>query len=416
MATVDLTRIGSNIAALNALNSLKTVNNDLALHQQRLSTGKQINSAGDNPADLTLSTELNVQDKSLQQANSNISDAQNLLSTAEGGLDSINSILSDMRVKAQQAASDTLDTTQRQAIDGQLQQYSAEIDNITQQTAWNGQTLLSGAPTFNFQSGANESSSNVTSWTLGQGFAASTTGNAGLALATVSTVATAAFTANVGMTLTGATAATTTIATGGVELGTGSYTVELNIGSAGATNATADSTISLLDSNGHAVTLYQGTGSTTATTALSFAYQQGGTLVTLGNGLVLTLGTINASTQTSGTASFAQAGTYTTGLAGTNGSYNNANATAFMTTIDTAIATVSAALANIGAMEDRLTYGSNDLTATDTNVQSSYNQIMNADMASEQVAVTKDTILQSTATSMLASANSAPQAILKLFQ
>jgi flagellin len=427
MATVDLSRIGTNIGALNALNALNTVNADLAMHQERLSTGKQINSAGDDPADLTLATQFNVQDQSLQQANSNIGDAQNLLSTAEGGLDSINSILADMRTKTEQAASGTLSSTDIAAIDGQLQQYSAEIDNIAAQTQWNGSSLLTQntgvTPSYTFQTGANEASSNQTVWTLGQGFTASGTaaGGVGLGLATLSTVSTASVV--LGYTGVVATAATANVNTTAnvPELASGTYTVELSIGTASSGNAVADSTITLLDSNGNDVPIYSGSNQTMET-SFSFAYSGGAgasaTTVTLGDGMSLTLSTTMAAhTPETAEVKYQQANTYTTALGGAGGgAYTNANATAYMATIDTAIKSVSAALANIGAMEDRLNYKSTNLTSMDTNVQSSYSSLMNADMAAEQVAVTKDQILQSTATSMLASANSAPQSILKLFQ
>ena len=45
MSNVDVTRVAGNIGALNALNSLSYVNNQLALHQTRLATGKRINYA-----------------------------------------------------------------------------------------------------------------------------------------------------------------------------------------------------------------------------------------------------------------------------------------------------------------------------------------------------------------------------------
>ena len=50
MATVDFTRINTNIAALNSLNTLREVNKNLAIAQTRLATGRRINEAADDPA------------------------------------------------------------------------------------------------------------------------------------------------------------------------------------------------------------------------------------------------------------------------------------------------------------------------------------------------------------------------------
>ena len=58
MANVDVTRIASNVGALNSLNSLQNINAKLAMHQTRLSTGKRINSAADDPAGLTIATKM----------------------------------------------------------------------------------------------------------------------------------------------------------------------------------------------------------------------------------------------------------------------------------------------------------------------------------------------------------------------
>ncbi|HQV62810.1 MAG TPA: flagellin, partial [Anaerolineales bacterium] len=83
MANVDVTRIASNIGALNALNSLQSINAKLALHQTRLSTGKRINSAMDDPAGLTIATKMLARSEGLRASMDNISDAKNMLSVAE---------------------------------------------------------------------------------------------------------------------------------------------------------------------------------------------------------------------------------------------------------------------------------------------------------------------------------------------
>ncbi|MFH1485421.1 MAG: flagellin protein, partial [Chloroflexota bacterium] len=52
----DVSRIATNIAGLNALNALRSINNQLGVHQLRLATGKRINDAADDPAGLTIGT------------------------------------------------------------------------------------------------------------------------------------------------------------------------------------------------------------------------------------------------------------------------------------------------------------------------------------------------------------------------
>ncbi|HVN54758.1 MAG TPA: hypothetical protein VMT46_10545, partial [Anaerolineaceae bacterium] len=97
MTNVDVTRIAGNIGALNALNSLTLINNELAIHQTRLATGKAINTAADDPAGMSMATTFDVRRQSMQTVLGAIGDAKNLLSTAEGGLSKIQDILVKMR-------------------------------------------------------------------------------------------------------------------------------------------------------------------------------------------------------------------------------------------------------------------------------------------------------------------------------
>ena len=163
MAQVDFTRIASNIGALNALNSLRNVNNKLAMHQERLATGKRINSAADDPAGMTIAAKLNARSEGMKTALSNIGDAKNLLSVAESGLSKINGILTKMRNLAQQGISDTLGDDERTAIHTQLEEYESQIDDTISQTTWNGVDLISQGNAMTFQTGAN--SGDTTSFT-----------------------------------------------------------------------------------------------------------------------------------------------------------------------------------------------------------------------------------------------------------
>ena len=165
MANVDVTRIASNIGALNALNSLQGINAKLALHQTRLSTGKRINSAMDDPAGLTIATKMLARSEGLRASMDNISDAKNMLSVAEGGLSKMTDIMIQMRTKAEQAASDTLGSSERATIQTQLSAYAQQIQDLVDETKWNGVKLLDNSTgTKTFQTGVDEGE--TTTWTL----------------------------------------------------------------------------------------------------------------------------------------------------------------------------------------------------------------------------------------------------------
>jgi flagellin len=93
-----------------------------------------------------------------------------------------------------------------------------------------------------------------------------------------------------------------------------------------------------------------------------------------------------------------------------------ASATAAITSLDTAIASVSSNLQTVGSLVSRMTYREETLTTAKVNTEAAYNRIMNADMAYEQLEATKMQILQQTSTAMLSQANQAPQGILSLFR
>ncbi len=409
MATADLTRINTNIAALNTLNALRDVNRNLAMHQARLSTGRRINEAADDPAGLTLATKFQVRSESLQRAADNIGDAKNLLSVAEGGLKKINEILSKMRVKAEQAASETLGTAERNAIAQDLGQYAREIDDIVNQTTWNGQKLLDGTADFDFQTSADYDK--YTTWSLGQSHDVQGTGTSGLGdLATVTGTSTAAEGTDTGNVIDAVTGGQATFS-GLAELSSGTYTVKLVIGT--TDGSVADSYIQLVDSSGNPLIVdADGSGGGLLDNKLTFAYNASGTVdVNFGNGLMITLEAgLTSGAQTDATVTYTKSGTYSVTLA------DGAAARAYMDTVDQAIATVSSSLSNIGAIMDRLTFKEDALAIGKVNTDAAFNRIMNADMAAEQLEAVKMQILQQTATAMLAQANAQPQAILQLFR
>ncbi|HWQ60966.1 MAG TPA: flagellin, partial [Negativicutes bacterium] len=90
-----------------------------------------------------------------------------------------------------------------------------------------------------------------------------------------------------------------------------------------------------------------------------------------------------------------------------------ANSVAF---ISNAIQAVSDARSKLGAVQNRLEHTVNNLGTTSENLQAAESRIRDVDMAKEMMNFTKLSILQQSATAMLAQANQQPQGVLQLLK
>jgi len=148
--------INTNILSLNAQRNLNQSQNTLATSLERLSTGLRINSAKDDAAGLAIAERFTTQIRGLNQAVRNASDGISLSQTAESALGEVTNNLQRIRELAIQASNATNSSSDRAALDNEVQQRLAEIDRIAQQTSFNGSKLLDGSfGTAQFQVGAN---------------------------------------------------------------------------------------------------------------------------------------------------------------------------------------------------------------------------------------------------------------------
>lgn len=148
--------INTNIASLNAQRNLNTSQGEANQALERLSSGLRINSAKDDAAGLAISTRFEAQISGLNMAQRNANDGISLAQTAEGALDEVTNNLQRIRELAVQSANATNSTSDRQALNQEVQQRIAEINRIASQTSFNGLKVLDG--TFGeqtFQVGAN---------------------------------------------------------------------------------------------------------------------------------------------------------------------------------------------------------------------------------------------------------------------
>lgn len=148
--------INTNIASLNAQRNLNMSQTALNVSLQRLSSGLRINSAKDDAAGLAIAQRFTTQILGLNQASRNANDGISLSQTAEGSLGEVTNNLQRIRELAVQSANSTNSSSDRAALDQEVQQRLAEIDRIAAQTSFNGQKILDGSfGTAAFQVGAN---------------------------------------------------------------------------------------------------------------------------------------------------------------------------------------------------------------------------------------------------------------------
>jgi flagellin len=193
--------INTNVMSLNAQRNLAASQTSLATAMQRLSSGLRINSAKDDAAGLAISERFTTQIRGLNQAARNANDGISLSQTAEGALGTMTDNLQRIRELAVQSANSTNSTSDRAALDQEVQQRLAEIQRIASQTSFNGQKILDGTfGTASFQVGANVGETislnlSTSMKTSSIGKVATSTGSAAVAVAAGTAQTSGAFTA-----------------------------------------------------------------------------------------------------------------------------------------------------------------------------------------------------------------------------
>lgn len=150
-----MTVIGTNVAAIKATNANNRASTALSNSIERLSTGKRINSARDDAAGLSISASFTAQIRGRAQAIRNASDGIALLQTADGAASELANLYQRARELAVQGASGTYSDADRANLFAEVTQISAQVDEIWQQTTFNGVSILAqAAPTVDIQTGS----------------------------------------------------------------------------------------------------------------------------------------------------------------------------------------------------------------------------------------------------------------------
>jgi flagellin len=138
--------IVTNVASLIAQNALANSQSSLNTSLQRLSTGLRINSGADDPAGLIASQDLQSEVTGIQQAVNNSSQATNVISTADGALTEVSSLLNNIDgLVVESANSGALSPQEIQANQLQIDSDVQSITRIAGTTSFAGLNLLDGS-------------------------------------------------------------------------------------------------------------------------------------------------------------------------------------------------------------------------------------------------------------------------------
>jgi flagellin len=136
--------LNTNSSSLNALSQLQRSREGLNESLNRIATGRRINSASDDPSGMIIADALNAQARGMGQAIRNASDAVSIVQTADGALGQSAGIINGIRENAVRAVNGSHSAESRAAIQAEIGRSLSALDDIAQNTSFNGQKLLSG--------------------------------------------------------------------------------------------------------------------------------------------------------------------------------------------------------------------------------------------------------------------------------
>ena len=382
--------INTNVSALVTQNAIAKNDRAMTNAMEQLSTGKRINSASDDAAGLAISSRMTAQIDGLNQAVRNGNDAVSLIQTADGSLIQVTDMLQRMRTLAVQAASDTNTPDDRTALNQEFTLLRTEINRIGNNTQWNGENVLdqsfaSNTGAYSFQVGANNAQ------TIDLQIGAYTTTGASTAT-TATTEETAEADENVEqvteLTISGTPALGDTIA---VTVGDKSYVHTVVAADIGSDDATTQNNIAT------AIDTALGTVAGIVTSTVS------------GADIIFTAAADNTPFEISSSKGL---------LGGINSSsvLTAAKANQSIVALDTAINTVNAGRAAMGATINVLVYAVENLSNVSLNASASKSRVEDTDFATATTELAKTQIIGQAATAMLAQANQIPQTVLSLLK
>jgi len=139
--------INTNVSSITAQEATTNTNKNITSSLEKLSTGLKINKASDDASGLAIADKLRTQATSIDQGVANGNSAVTLLQIADKSMAEQSNILDTVKAKLIQANTDTTSSAGRESIRKDISKLLEQLDNIAEQTNYNGNVLLQASAT-----------------------------------------------------------------------------------------------------------------------------------------------------------------------------------------------------------------------------------------------------------------------------
>jgi len=155
-----LNSVNTNVGAMVALQNLQKTNSELATTQNRINTGKSINSAKDNGAIWAIAQSQRSESASLNAVKSSLQRGQSTVDVALSAGESISDLLTQMKTLALSASDTSLGTSARASLNEDFINLRDQITTVVANASFDGTNLINSG-TAGFKALANAKGSST---------------------------------------------------------------------------------------------------------------------------------------------------------------------------------------------------------------------------------------------------------------
>jgi flagellin len=168
-----LNSVNTNTQALIALQNLNATASDLAISQNRISTGRKVDSAKDNGSTWAIAQSMRANSQSLNAVRDSLQRGQSTIDVAMAAAGSISDLLLQMKEKALAASDTTLDTASRESLNVDFKALRDQIGKTVANAEFNGSNMIKtgGSSIFALANAAGTNRLTVSAQSLGLGSA-----------------------------------------------------------------------------------------------------------------------------------------------------------------------------------------------------------------------------------------------------